>query len=137
MTTFALLPELQSLAAPQEAFCSYDEDNEAIDTCDLPTTIERIGITNSTDEINKYITHVLDHQGDWRKLSLIRLGLGGFNQLFDRGEYLDEGYDEEAFMQMELEIDDEILQRARGKGIRLKVVRDEDSWKEGWVDCLG
>jgi hypothetical protein len=40
-------------------------------------------------------------------------------------------------MQMELEIDDEILQRARGKVIRLKVVRDEDSWEKGWVDCLG
>jgi hypothetical protein len=86
ITTFALLPELQSLAASQEAFCSYHKDYEAIDTCDLPTTIERIGITNSTDEINEYITHVLDHQRDWRKLSLIRLGLSGFNQLFDRGE---------------------------------------------------
>ena len=141
MTTFALPPELQSLAAPREAFCSYNEDedenenqDEAIDHCTLSTTIERIGITNSTAEVNKFIEHLLDHRNKWLNLSLIRLGLGGFNRLFPRGDHLDGGFDEEDFLQMKLKIDNKILQRAKGQGIRLQVVRDEDSWKEGWVD---
>jgi len=71
MTTFAGLHRLRNLNAPQEAFFSV---NEGFQTCRLPTTIESIGIMNSTSETKRYLKHLLDCQTEWPNLKNIKLG---------------------------------------------------------------
>jgi hypothetical protein len=72
ITTLAQLPKLRTLTAPQEAFFSVDED---FTTCQLPKTIERIAIIDSTRAANRFAKHILQNRTKWPDLTTIRLCL--------------------------------------------------------------
>ena len=81
MTSFVRLPNLRYITAPQEAFFTPHD----YDKCDLPTSIEVIGIISPTHATTDYISHLLGHQERWPNLRLTRLETGMSGSEYCRG----------------------------------------------------
>ena len=132
MTTFAGLPRLLNLNGPQQAFFSV---NEGFQTCRLPTTIESIGIMNSTSETKRYLKHLLDRQTESPNLKNIKLGEIPCN---DQSVCSDGSSDDDASESGEgerrkaFDLDDPICEQARSRGLQVEKVQDRTTWKKGW-----
>ncbi|KAI4666998.1 uncharacterized protein J4E92_004166 [Alternaria infectoria] len=132
MTTFAGLPKLRSLNAPQDAF--FSAKYGTFRTCRLPTTIEKIGIMDSTYETKRYLKHLLDRQTEWPNLKTIKLGESPCNdQSVHPDESDDDASESDAGERRKLsEVDDSIYEQARSRDLRVEKVQDRTAWKKGW-----
>ncbi|KAI4710236.1 hypothetical protein J4E89_004687 [Alternaria sp. Ai002NY15] len=132
MSTFTGLPRLRNVNAPQAAFISVNE--EEYQACHLPTTIESIGIIDSTYETKRYLKHLLDRHTEWPNLKTIKLGESPCNdQSVHPDESDDEASESDAGERRKVsEVDDSIYEQARSRGLRVEKVQDRTAWKKGW-----
>jgi hypothetical protein len=72
IAAFIQLPKLRTLTVPQGTFFSVDEEFK---TCELPKTIERIVIIDSTRATNRFANHILQNRTEWPDLTTIKLCL--------------------------------------------------------------
>jgi hypothetical protein len=68
ITTFARLPNLRRFDALEEAFFSVDRN---FHVCELPATIQNIGIIDATWACKRYAKHLLDNREKWPALDKV------------------------------------------------------------------
>jgi hypothetical protein len=128
ITTLTRLPRLRKLCAPQSAFFSIDHDFEK---CDLPMTIETIGIINPSKAANRYAEHILENREKWPHLSIIRLWMDG-RHLEREPRLMEDSYEEEDDEWKEdFNVSNSIWKEMKSSGIKTKRMRGREGWRKG------
>jgi len=131
MTTFAGLPRLRNLNAPQDAFFSTKYEFR---TCHLPITIESISIMDATYESKPYLKHLLDRQTELPNLKLIKLGVDEYigQPGHPDGSNDDASESGEGERRKVIGVENSIAERARRSGLRVEKVQNRTAWKKEW-----
>jgi hypothetical protein len=132
ITTLTGLPQLRRLCAPQSASFYVDQSFE---TCNLPVTIESIGIIDSSKAANRYAEHILENRENWPHLAMIKLWISG---VFDRkhrereARIMEESDEEEADeWKQHFEVGNSIWEEAKSSGIKMRKMQHQEGWRKG------